>query len=68
MGSYASANDPGIVSGLGTNAAPRPLAGGKKRIFGPLEANRYHVLAWSAALWDESLPWLGCLGRACAAP
>ena len=42
--------------------------GGKERIFGPLEANRYHVLAWSAALWDESLPWLGCLGRACAAP
>ncbi|MCY4094165.1 MAG: CRTAC1 family protein [Gammaproteobacteria bacterium] len=47
-GSYASANDPRIVFGLGRiSTKPRirvTWSDGESRVFGPLSINRYHVL------------------------
>ena len=52
-GSYASANDPRIVFGLGDNATPRTVQvvwpSGVEEQFGPLAANRYHLLRKGAA-------------------
>lgn len=48
-GSYASANDPRILFGLGPHGAPRRVRvrwpDGEMNVFGPLAADRYHVLA-----------------------
>ena len=47
-GSYASANDPRIVFGLGKDDQPQTVRvrwpDGSERTFGPLPINRYHVL------------------------
>ena len=47
-GSYASANDPRIVFGLGEDDQPQHVRvrwpDGSERIFGPLPVNRYHTL------------------------
>ena len=48
-GSYASAHDPRVIFGLGTDEGTRRVTvrwpDGVERHFGPLAGNRYHVLA-----------------------
>ena len=47
-GSYASANDPRVLFGLGSNAVPRHVSvrwpDGTHQRYGPLETKRYHTL------------------------
>ena len=47
-GSYASAQDPRIVFGLGDDATPRHVhvrwPNGERQRYGPFQTNRYHVL------------------------
>ncbi|MCE2460543.1 MAG: CRTAC1 family protein [Pseudomonadales bacterium] len=63
-GSYASANDPRVLFGLGENESPQRARvrwpDGEVHAFGPLDADRYHILARRRAA-NPAVPGPGAL-------